>query len=117
MEIAIITVFLISISFVLGMATEKLNQRGLGKKCSTFVVSKATGHKYHANKYSFGKDGDLHLRIYNHFAHKAEWHPIWQFENPFAIAYSLDPKYTMTHWFKFVMGVQKDKDFSKANKK
>lgn len=118
MEIMLIVAVIVgSISFLLGIATEKLNQRGLGKKCSTFVVSKSTGHKYHANKYSFGKDGELHIRIYNHFNHKAEWYPVWHFEHAFSVAYSLDPDYTMKHWFKFVVGAHKDKDFSEANKK
>ena len=103
--------------YLIGIITGKMLNKKKGEVCSVHVTSQNTGIKYHASRYEITKDDEINLMIYNHVAGRYEWYPIWHFDNPFIIAYTLDSNYAMNHWFKYMIGAEKSKELTKDTKK
>lgn len=103
--------------YLVGIITGKMLNKKKGEVCSVHVTSQNTGIKYHVSRYEITKDDEINLMIYNHVAGRYEWYPIWHFDNPFVIAYTLDSNYAMNHWFKYMIGAEKSKELTKGDKK
>lgn len=117
-EILVVAIIAIAIAmYLVGIVTGKLLNRKKGAVCSIHVVSQNTGIKYHASRYEITKDDEVNVQIYNHVAGRYEWYPIWHFDSPFLIVYTLDSNYAMNHWFKYMVGSEKRKDLTNSTKK
>lgn len=117
-EILIVAIVAIALAmYFIGIITGKMLNRKKGDVCNIHVVSQKTGIKYHASRYEITKDDEVNIQIYNHIAGRYEWYPIWHFDNPFLVVYTLDSNYAMNHWFKYMVGNEKRKDLTNSTKK